>query len=682
MPRSLVTPVLPLLIAFGTVPLAAQQDATTVTRLVASAAQLTVARGDQVPFTVQALDASGAVVRVELRITGPRNSIEIGDGVVTGIVPGEYTINVSVVMPAGSTARPPSLSVPIVVTWPAVDRVLIEPAATLYAGTTVSHSARAFSVDGSARPDPIFIWTSSDASIATVDAYGGVSAHAEGIVTISASFEGVTSSLIHEVATFPGTDIELLGGPDGSVRTGDVLRFEAVVRDATGAIVEDAPVNWSHAYTATDGMLGIPATGQMRLGAFVADVPGIHTVTAAAGPLSARWSFEARPRDVVQELEVVGHGLEDWYRTTDLWVFEGVDGRDYAITGSKVSGGFAFFYDVTDPAVITKIDSIQVDARTINDVKASPDGRYAVLSREGATNRRDGLVILDMADPRHPTIAALYDDGITGGVHNMFAENDYLYALSNGDKYVIIDVTDIYNPKYVSEYNHPDSRLHDVWVHNGLAYSSEWGTGVVVVDVGDGRWGGSPENPVFVTSYATPSGRTHATFPYFQESTGKTYLFLGDEIMNRRGLAWAGYPQSWGSYQRQYDPETGTGGFPLVTRGYIQIVDFTDPENPEMVARYEVPEFGTHNLWVEDDKLYQSYYEGGMRVVDISGELMGNLYTQGREIAVFKSASPIGYTANATMVWGTQPFKGHVFFSDTNSGLWSVKLLPRQRPIS
>ena len=682
MPRSLVTPVLPLLIAFGTVPLAAQQDATTVTRLVASAAELTVARGDQVPFTVQALDASGAVVRVELRITGPRNSIEIGDGVVTGIVPGEYTINVSVVMPAGSTARPPSLSVPIVVTWPAVDRVLIEPAATLYAGTTVSHSARAFSVDGSARPDPIFIWTSSDASIATVDAYGGVSAHAEGIVTISASFEGVTSSLIHEVAPFPGTDIELLGGPDGSVRTGDVLRFEAVVRDATGAIVEDAPVNWSHAYTATDGMLGIPATGQMRLGAFVADVPGIHTVTAAAGPLSARWSFEARPRDVVQELEVVGHGLEDWYRTTDLWVFEGVDGRDYAITGSKVSGGFAFFYDVTDPAVITKIDSIQVDARTINDVKASPDGRYAVLSREGATNRRDGLVILDMADPRHPTIAALYDDGITGGVHNMFAENDYLYALSNGDKYVIIDVTDIYNPKYVSEYNHPDSRLHDVWVHNGLAYSSEWGTGVVVVDVGDGRWGGSPENPVFVTSYATPSGRTHATFPYFQESTGKTYLFLGDEIMNRRGLAWAGYPQSWGSYQRQYDPETGTGGFPLVTRGYVQIVDFTDPENPEMVARYEVPEFGTHNLWVEDDKLYQSYYEGGMRVVDISGELMGNLYTQGREIAVFKSASPIGYTANATMVWGTQPFKGHVFFSDTNSGLWSVKLLPRQRPIS
>ena len=671
-----------LLMGSVTVPLAAQQNADAVTRLVPSEAQLTIVRGDPTPFSVQAVDATGALVNVELRITGPRGSVQIGDGVVTGLEPGEYTINVSVVMPAGSSATPPTLSVPVVVTWPAVDRVVIENSATLYAGTTVPHRARAFNVDGSARPDPSFTWSSSDASVATVDAFGGVSAHREGTVAIGVSFEGVSSQIVHRVVAFPGAKLELTGAPDGPVRTGDVLHFEAVVRDAKGAIMADAPVNWSHGYTATAGMLGVPATGQMKLGAFVADVPGIHTVTATAGPLSARVSFEAKPRDVVQELEIVGHGLEDWYRTTDIWVFEGVDGRDYAITGSKVSGGFAFFYDVTDPSAITKIDSLQVDARTINDVKASPDGRYAVLSREGATNRRDGLVILDMADPRHPKVAAIYDEGITGGVHNMFAENDYLYALSNGDKYVIIDVTDIYNPKYVSEYNHPDSRLHDIWVQNGLAYSSEWGTGVVVVDVGDGRWGGSPENPVFVTSYATPTGRTHAAFPYYQESTGKTYLFLGDEIMNRRGLAWAGYPPSWGSYQRRYDPETGTGGFPLVTRGYIQIVDFTDPENPEMVARYEMPEFGTHNLWVEDDKLYQSYYEGGLRIVDISGELMGNLYTQGREIAVFKPVSPAGYVANATMVWGTQPFKGHVFFSDTNSGLWSVKLLPRRRPIS
>jgi hypothetical protein len=137
-----------------------------------------------------------------------------------------------------------------------------------------------------------------------------------------------------------------------------------------------------------------------------------------------------------------------------------------------------------------------------------------------------------------------------------------------------------------------------------------------------------------------------------------------------------------GSYSSRYDSETGTGGIPLTTQGYIQVIDFTDPENPEMVARYEVPEYGTHNIWVEDDVLYQAYYEGGVRMVDVSGELMGNLYTQGREMAVFKSVDPDGYTRNATMVWSAMPHKGNVFFSDTNSGLWIVKMLPGGRPIS
>jgi hypothetical protein len=112
----------------------------------------------------------------------------------------------------------------------------------------------------------------------------------------------------------------------------------------------------------------------------------------------------------------------------------------------------------------------------------------------------------------------------------------------------------------------------------------------------------------------------------------------------------------------------------------VHIIDFTDPENPRDVARYEASEFGTHNLWVEDDVLYVAYYEGGLRVVDIEGELMGNLATQGREIAVYKAFDPQGYVANAPMAWGPQAYKGHVFFSDFNSGLWSVRVLPRERP--
>jgi hypothetical protein len=114
--------------------------------------------------------------------------------------------------------------------------------------------------------------------------------------------------------------------------------------------------------------------------------------------------------------------------------------------------------------------------------------------------------------------------------------------------------------------------------------------------------------------------------------------------------------------------------------GYIHIVDFTDPQNPEEVARYEVAEAGSHNLWIEDDKLYAAFYNGGLRVVDIAGELKGNLGAQGREIANYISYDPEGNVPNSPFVWGPQPHKGNLFFSDMNSGLWAVRVQPRERP--
>ena len=95
----------------------------------------------------------------------------------------------------------------------------------------------------------------------------------------------------------------------------------------------------------------------------------------------------------------------------------------------------------------------------------------------------------------------------------------------------------------------------------------------------------------------------------------------------------------------------------------MHIVDFTDPQNPVEVARYEVPEAGTHNLWIENDVLYMGFYNGGVRIVDVSGELMGDLYKQGREIGWFHSNDPEGYVKNATMVWGAQPYKDLIYFS-------------------
>ncbi len=656
------------------------EDGLRVERIEVEPSSITVGVGESLPFRVTAYDADGTVLHPELRATGPRQGMWIENDEITGLGVGRHEMVVSVLPPIGAEGPPATVRVPVEVTWPGIERVEVQAASggPLYSGTHVQHRAQALHADGSVRPDAEVEWSVSDPALAAVDAFGRVVALGSGgTVSVTAEVEGVRGSLEHDLIPLPIARLEV-NGPAEALRTGDVVDFELRLFGSEGEELEagEVPVEWSYTYVPDDSMGTPGAAAVVDDGRFVAQFAGEYTVWAATGPHRDWATVKVSERDAVRRIEVLGQGRVSHRRTSDFWVYEGVDGRDYAITGTWGSDGFAYFWDVTDPTNMVLTDSIQVDARTVNDVKVSPDGRYGVLTREGASDRRNGVVILDLAEPAHPTIASVYDDGLTGGVHNAFPTDDYLFALSAGEKYVILDVRDINDPRYVSEYSHPNSRVHDVWVEDGIAYSAEWRNGVVVVDVGNGRWGGTIEDPVFVTNYVVPHGNTHDIFPYHQESTGRFYLFLGDEIIGRQGYALEG-----GMNRAPYDPEVPRSGTPRNTAGYIHIVDFTDPENPQKVARYHVPEYGTHNIWIEDDILYQAYYEGGLRVVDISGPLMGNLYTQGREIAVFKPNDPVGYVANAPTTWSTMPFKGNVFLSDANSGLWSVKLLPRDEMV-
>ena len=112
----------------------------------------------------------------------------------------------------------------------------------------------------------------------------------------------------------------------------------------------------------------------------------------------------------------------------------------------------------------------------------------------------------------------------------------------------------------------------------------------------------------------------------------------------------------------------------IPVRGIVHVIDVTDIMIPRKVAEYDVPEGGAHNIWVKDDILSMGYYTGGGRIVDVSGELRGDLYRQGREIARIWTGDPNGFRPNIPFNWGAQPHKDMLFFVDMNSGLWIVKL--------
>ena len=587
--------------------------------------------------------------------------------------PGDLTLNVRSI--AQKRLDRVKDSIPIKVPYPPLEKIIFNKSQiSIYEGTSVELKGKVYDEAGLFRDSINIQYTSSDPSIAEFDPFGNLNGKSIGKIKITAQVENVISQMIVRVVRNPIRGIEISSSTD-EVRTGDVVKFIAKPLSRRGKLIDDVPVNFSFSGIADYG-IGLPAGGQItKNGRFVAETPGVYTIFASSSGYSAQKSIKVNPRNIGKDINLIGQGLISNVYTSDLWVWPGIgvhEGKDFAVTGTWGGDGKAYFWDVTDAENLMIIDSVKVDARTVNDVKISEDGRVGVITREGASNRKNGFVLLDVSDPFNVSIIKKYNDNLTGGVHNVFIYDDHVYALSAGTRYDVINISDPQNPFRVGSYElgTPGHSIHDVWVIDGLAYSSNWSDGVHVVDVGGVKQDetnrsrnqynpflakagqGSPGNPVKLGSWADRNGHNHAAFPFISQSTDNFYIITGDE--------WA----------KNIPGEEGS-----VYQGGFHFVDFTDTENPTETAVYQVPEVGSHNHWVHGDTLFAGYYYGGIRIVDISGELMGDLYAQGREIGFFMPLDPEGFVANKANVWGTIPYKGLIYFSDLNSGLWAVKLV-------
>ncbi|APX98211.1 LVIVD repeat-containing protein [Natronorubrum daqingense] len=313
-----------------------------------------------------------------------------------------------------------------------------------------------------------------------------------------------------------------------------------------------------------------------------------------------------------------------------------VDGATEAVVGDDgdtvyvaAADGFATvdISDPSDPEVLAEEFMLEVDGtpfREILDVKVDGD-RLAVV---GPANRTDedvfhGFELYDVSDPAEPTVVADYETGFH--IHNCFLEDDLLYVVANGEDdnpLVIYDVSDdevdeigswsllerepdwedVY---WLARYN------HDVYVHDDIAYLAHWNAGTYLVDVSD------PSEPTY---------RSHVSDATLEES-----LELSDQD------AQLGLP---GNDHYSAVDDTGdllavgreaweTGGDDPDGPGGIDLYDVSDPDEPESLASIDAPAAGdatydggewttAHNFELRDDRLYSSWYQGGVRIHDVS----------------------------------------------------------------
>jgi hypothetical protein len=438
--------------------------------------------------------------------------------------------------------------------------------------------------------------------------------------------------------------------------------LRVTVFDASDNPVAGVTVQWS--VVAGGGSVSAPsvATGTDGVAAVT------FTLGAAAGPNQAQaavsglagspvvFTATATPGEApASSLVVAGGGNNTPERfTSDLWVH-----GSYAYTGTwgtrAAAGNVIKVWQLSPSGAPSILDSVRIASiNTVSDIEVSADGTLLLATGEYGTGA--GLYLYSLADPAHPaflgrSLVPEANGGLHTGTFADIAGRRYVFAARDPavsePAMMIYDVTNPAAPTVASTIVVPANYgAHDQLVRDGLAFSFLWNTGFRIYDVGNGMRGGTPQNPVLVSSLVTSATgsdapEVHNGWWFHNPNTGeKRYLFIGQE---------------------------GPGGIGSSSRGDIHVVDVSNLAAPVEVAFYHMPNAGTHNFWMDEQKqvLYAAYYNGGVVALDVSGTLAGDLAS--REIARIQP----GGVGN-TYVWGVQLANGSLYASDMLSGLWQL----------
>lgn len=306
---------------------------------------------------------------------------------------------------------------------------------------------------------------------------------------------------------------------------------------------------------------------------------------------------------------------------------------DWAYTAN---GATIATVDVSDPEAPLLGGTAAGHGDDNKDVKV--EGDLAALADDGEAA---GVTFYDVSDPATPIELSFYD--AASGVHNCFLDGDYAYLCINDSfaysRMVIVDVSDPANPvslegeergsggAWMLRDHHPDmadagiNPIHDLYVQDDFAYMCFWDAGVVIADVSD------KTDPTAVAHF----GAADYADDTDMDSVERYQRYLGGHETN----AHYAQPTPNGNYTL-VGAETFPGPFEDTVvpgdHGGIRIFDTSDvtrdsePSNPyeEHVGYIPAPEEPqgdalrtSHNFDVTDDKVFASFYQGGLRAYDI-----------------------------------------------------------------
>ena len=380
--------------------------------------------------------------------------------------------------------------------------------------------------------------------------------------------------------------------------------------------------------------------------------------------------FSCQDVELVSFMSVPDIGGERGILTNDVWGWtDAQTGKEYAIVGR--TDGTAFV-DISDPENPRYLGSLakpaESPASTWRDMKVYSNHVYIVADGAGP----HGMQVFDLTrlrdvtgEPQAFTTDAHYRD--INSAHNIVINEatgfGYIVGASSGGETCggALHMVDLRTPKRPTfagcfadtqtgrastgyshdamciNYNGPDVE------HRGRELC--FGSNETALSIGD------------VTDKSNPRAISRATYPNVGYShqgwitEDHRFFYMNDELDELAGST----------------PRTRT-----------MIWDVTDIDDPQLVGEFMgATEASDHNLYIRGNTMYQSNYQAGLRVIDISNP------TEPKEIGYFDTVPTGENVAGFGGSWSNYPFfaSNIIIVTSGNEGLFLLKKRDTQ-PIS
>ena len=305
------------------------------------------------------------------------------------------------------------------------------------------------------------------------------------------------------------------------------------------------------------------------------------------------------------------------------------------------------------------------------DVFVAKDHAYVVsINKPGGGN--GGLSVFDVSDRAHPVFRTSISLPMDSNWNGVWTKDDALYVAGNGTGVIVFDITNPAAPDYVRHLLSGEASAHTVLVDGDRLYSmaSEGVTNVHDIS--------RPLGPTLLQRIPMPETYgyldAHDAFAY----QGRLYInggFGGYSVMDVTDID---NVRHLGQYMHGgYSHHSAVGTFAGRTiafegtefnASHVRVLDVTDPARIVKIGEFRLsPVISIHNMILRGNRLYIAWYQGGLRVLDVSNP------TKPRQVAhynTWRQSDPGHSDGLFEGTFGVRvPGDGYVYLADSVRGL-------------